>query len=270
MRFKLCFFPILLLLAGCAGEPQITTAAPDADSTRPPDPTATWTATSPPTPTITPSPSHTPSPTPPPTQTRTPTPSATPQPLVGVINAENTKIVTGPGGNYALLAIVNPGFAVEVVGRGADSAWLVVKMGSDQFGWVPQDLVEVEADFDVLQIFEIPPVPPPTETPVPVPVIWHEFSGPGYWGTLRTICIKVSGLGANETFDLQVILVGPEYNYDARQTVSATQNGNYSSCGRVANPGDYTVIVHRSSGLPTYYFFNVFSAQPTDTKTPDP
>jgi titin len=112
--------------------------------------------------TATPSPSVTPVP---PTETATPSPTVTPTyaPPVLKIN-ENTNCRSGPGENYGVLVVLKAGQTVELVGRGPQGNYWVVKI-PNQTGtcWAWGEFATASGSTHTLDEM----TPPPTATAAP-------------------------------------------------------------------------------------------------------
>lgn len=118
-------------------------------------------------PTVTPAPTQAPAtPTTPPTE---PPPTAAPttdtSPRFTVSSGANVR--GGPGTNYPIVGGVAAGEIVPVIGRSADSQWLVVSFAGSE-GWVAAFVGTFNGDLNALPVVaaEPPPatVPPPTAT----------------------------------------------------------------------------------------------------------
>ena len=110
--------------------------------------TATPVASRTPLPTFTFTPTESPIP---PTPSDTPTPTPT-QPVVGVIQSQQTvNVREGPGTNFRAITALAPGTGVEVIGVSSEGDWTNIQMEDGSQGWVSSRLLFVRA----------------TETPVP-------------------------------------------------------------------------------------------------------
>lgn len=128
--------------------------------------TSTATATAvPPTETPTPEPTATPTETPQPTAT--PTETAVAQPQASTTSAINVR--SGPGTGYPVVAQLQPGRPVDILGRDADGAWWQVLLGNGDEGWVAASVVDVSGPVDEVEVAaNIPPAPvQPTPRPQP-------------------------------------------------------------------------------------------------------
>jgi uncharacterized protein YgiM (DUF1202 family) len=100
------------------------------------------------------------------TPTETPPPTETPSPEVnGVITASSMWVRSGPGTRYVMIGGVRFDDEVTLIGRTADSSWLL----SEQ-GWLFGEYVESESDLSVLPVLydfenEAPTLTPITTTP---------------------------------------------------------------------------------------------------------
>jgi uncharacterized protein YraI len=98
-----------------------------------------------------------------------------PAPPTGVPTAmavDYVNVRSGPGTNYPVLGVAQPGAAAEVSGKSADGAWWQVKIppqyAADAFGWVSASYV-VTSNTDSVPVVEAPPAPPVVETTPPPP-----------------------------------------------------------------------------------------------------
>lgn len=133
-------------------------------------------------PTDTPSPTNTLTTTPTstltPTVTITPsiTPTSTTTPIIGLIKYSSTNIRYGPGTNYPIITKLDKDAEVDVIGRGLDGTWVVIRFPDNTQGWVSSDLVSVENAVSEMDDFPIPP------TPVLYRVTLINNINPGFWG----------------------------------------------------------------------------------------
>lgn len=128
--------------------------------------TSTATATAvPPTETPTPEPTATPTETPQPTAT--PTETVVAQPQASTTSAINVR--GGPGTGYPVVAQLQPGRPVDILGRNADGTWWQVLLGNGDEGWVAASVVDVSGPVDEVEVAaNIPPAPvQPTPRPQP-------------------------------------------------------------------------------------------------------
>lgn len=134
------------------------------------------TATPVPSPTPTPGPpTETPLPTPtagPPTAT--PTATGTPLPPVQVkVKTTNANVRQGPGAGYPLVARIEQGTEITVVGRNAGGTWWKVCCVNGADVWIADQVVTVTGPvWTVPEVTNIPPPPPtavPSSTPAPSP-----------------------------------------------------------------------------------------------------
>ena len=119
--------------------------------------TATSTVTSSPTPTI-------PSPTPSPTNTNTLSPSPTLTPTIALfgtasVRYSNTNIRYGPSSEYPIVAKLDAGVEISLLGQSEDEKWFVVLMSNGKEGWVSGDLINVVESIGGIPKYEIPPTP---------------------------------------------------------------------------------------------------------------
>jgi hypothetical protein len=139
------------------------------------------TATPVPPPTFTPGP---PTETPPPTftpgpPTATPTATGTPLPPVKVqVKANNANVRQGPGPGYPLVAKLDQGTEITVVGRNADGTWWKVCCVNGSDVWIADQVVTVTGPvWTVPEVTNIPP-PPPTAAPPPTPLPTPTYTWP--------------------------------------------------------------------------------------------
>ena len=95
-------------------------------------------------------------------------------PAAGVPSAtavEYVNVRTGPGTNYPVLGVAQPGASAEVSGKSADSAWWQVKIptqySSSGFGWISASFVITQNTQNVPVVAAPPPPPAVPATPPP-------------------------------------------------------------------------------------------------------
>jgi hypothetical protein len=102
-------------------------------------------------------------------------PSATAQPVPTASNpvVSTTALCwTGPGSAYPVVSAVKAGTQVQVLGVGSKVGWFVIK--NQTYGdrcWVEARYLTLDPYFNTagMQVFNPPPTPGPTETPIPTP-----------------------------------------------------------------------------------------------------
>jgi uncharacterized protein YgiM (DUF1202 family) len=102
-------------------------------------------------------------------------PSATAQPVPTASNpvVHTTALCwTGPGSAYPVVSAVKAGTQLQVLGVGSQVGWFVVK--NPTYGdrcWVEAKYLTLDPYFNTsgMQVFNPPPTPGPTETPIPTP-----------------------------------------------------------------------------------------------------
>lgn len=75
----------------------------------------------------------------------------------------DTNLRTGPGTEYEILAYLNHGIRVVIVGRNQTGVWLVIHVEDGREGWVAASQLDTD-DIDILALPVIP-APPPAVTP---------------------------------------------------------------------------------------------------------
>lgn len=242
------FLPLLLLvlLTACS-TPAPTEPATVAPTATAPPPTATHTPSPIP-------PTATPSRTPSPTETLTPTP--TPEPLIALVSVEKAAFYTGQAENYAYVATFNEGFQEQVVGVDESGGWLVVGFPNGTLGWVRAEDLTFEHDLGELLAYEAPPVPPPTETPVPLPAMQISYEShvlPGTRRIAKYFDVRLTGFQPGEEIRFECYRPdGTEIVGRRRQGV-ADQNGKEQfGCGLVGDdrkdPGLFSFVAAGSQG----------------------
>ena len=115
-----------------------------------------------------------------------PTPEFTPVVVEGVCAASsnrNVNIRSGPGTNYARLALLQAGNAIQVTGQSENGQWFVVQNEFIQ-GWLAASVVRVTGPCAQLPVVAAPPLPAVTATPgfpvivVQPPVVITATPGP--------------------------------------------------------------------------------------------
>jgi hypothetical protein len=78
----------------------------------------------------------------------------------------NANIRSGPGTVYPILAVLNAGTRVQVLGRNRAGDWLVIALPGNKPGWVAATSMQVGFDTSILNEINPPPVPTlePTQT----------------------------------------------------------------------------------------------------------
>jgi len=136
-----------------------------------------------PEPTLTPTPGP-PTGTPPPTPTPgpptvTPLPTGTPLPPVQVqVKTTNANVRQGPGPGYPLVAKIDKGTEITVVGRNASGTWWKVCCVNGADVWIADQVVNVTGPvWSVPEVTNIPP-PPPTAVPTSTPTATPTYAWP--------------------------------------------------------------------------------------------
>jgi hypothetical protein len=126
-------------------------------------------------PTFTPGPTDTPGP-----PTATPTMTATPLPPVMVkVKVNTANVRQGPSNYYPVVAKLNSGTEITVVGRNRDGDWWKVCCVNGADVWIAASAVSSEGPlWAVPEVANIPPAPPtaiPPPTPLPTPTYAWPF-----------------------------------------------------------------------------------------------
>ncbi len=141
-------------------------------------------------------PTHTPAPTdtpPPPTDTPTAEPTATPtdtpqptvaptstavaQPQASTTSAINVR--SGPGTVYPVVAQLQPGRPVDILGRNAAGTWWQVQLGNGDQGWVAESVVDETGSVDEVAVAaNIPAAPTQAPRPTAAPVAVQPTQAP--------------------------------------------------------------------------------------------
>lgn len=126
-----------------------------------PTPTTTYTATltATPTPTRTPSLSATPTTTPSATFSATPSPTATPEGLNAIVTAQALNIRNGPGDEFDVIAHLEQGAVVPIVGTDEGQKWLLIEYENGLRGWLHRGFVDISGDFALAPNMEPTPLP---------------------------------------------------------------------------------------------------------------
>ncbi|MFP4324337.1 MAG: tetratricopeptide repeat protein, partial [Anaerolineales bacterium] len=132
---------------------------------------ATTTHTQAPTDTNTPSPTPTNTPTQTPTATITPTPEG----LAAFVTAENLNVRNGPGEDFDIIAHVEQGITLPVIGRDEDGFWLLVEYDNNQQGWIFSGFASLNTD--IQDAPDVQPTPLPDYTRLEgVTHLWQAFN----------------------------------------------------------------------------------------------
>jgi hypothetical protein len=110
-------------------------------------------------------------PSPQPSSTSTPTGTPAHEPIIAVVVNDFTNVYSGPGLDYAFLAVLTGGFRIEVIGTGESGAWLVVRLPRGAQGWVTSSNLAAGLDTAGLSTIPSPPRPVPTGTTIPAPAV---------------------------------------------------------------------------------------------------
>lgn len=97
----------------------------------------------------------------------TPTPQFTPSVVEGVCvasSSRNVNLRSGPGTNYARLALLQARQTIQVIGQSENGQWFVVQNDSTQ-GWVSALVVTATGPCAQLPVVVAPPLPVATATP---------------------------------------------------------------------------------------------------------
>ena len=100
-----------------------------------------------------------------PVQTLPPAPAPTATVSLQAALRINANVRSGPGTVYPVLAVLNAGTQVQVLGRNRAGDWLVIALPGNKPGWIAVSSVQVGFDTSILP--EINPPPVPTLEPSP-------------------------------------------------------------------------------------------------------
>ena len=137
------FALLCLLLSACGANALLNPTATLTPSDTAPPPTATLAPSATHTPTNTPTATDTLTPTPTFTATNTSTPTATPTPYGIIRSQRRANIRRGPGTAYGIVAALEPGSALPVLGRSDDESWIAVRLDDGGDGWISAGLLEI-------------------------------------------------------------------------------------------------------------------------------
>ncbi len=94
-----------------------------------------------------------------PVQTLPPAPAATATVSLQAALRINANVRSGPGTVYPVLAVLNAGTQVQVLGRNRAGDWLVIALPGNKPGWIAVSSVQVGFDTSILPEINPPPVP---------------------------------------------------------------------------------------------------------------
>lgn len=97
-----------------------------------------------------------------PTSTEIPTATPTPTPVMtarGVVAADQLRLRSGPDTLFDMVALLDAGAELEILGRSTDSTWLRVRTTAGQEGWVAAEFVGADLPLDRLLVAPAPPTP---------------------------------------------------------------------------------------------------------------
>lgn len=69
-----------------------------------------------------------------------------------VVNASILNVRSGPGAGFSVIARLNAGAVVTVLGRNVDASWVQVQLASGQIGWINARYVAVNFDLSILPV----------------------------------------------------------------------------------------------------------------------
>jgi len=144
----------------------------------------------------------TPTTSPPPSPTPTDTPA--PTPIIAVVVNDFTNVYSGPGLDYALLAVLTGSFRIEVIGTGENGAWLVVRLPRGAQGWVTSSNLAAGLDTAGLSTIPTPPRSAPTGTTIPAPAV---IVSPNALAPDAKYTIFLSNFIPYERITLRIVLV---------------------------------------------------------------
>jgi N-acetylmuramoyl-L-alanine amidase len=89
--------------------------------------------------------------------------------VTGTVTTENSRVRSAPSTSAAIVARLNKGDQVKIVGRTTASDWWEIPLPSDPNarGWISADLIQVKGSTDTLPVVQ--PNAPPTPQPYPRP-----------------------------------------------------------------------------------------------------
>ncbi|MCP5101693.1 MAG: SH3 domain-containing protein, partial [Chloroflexi bacterium] len=73
-----------------------------------------------------------------------------------VINTGAANVRSGPGIGHDIVATVNEGTTVTLLGRNSNSSWVKVQVNTDTAGWVNATLVDPSVAIDTLTVLDTP------------------------------------------------------------------------------------------------------------------
>ncbi|MBI1294688.1 SH3 domain-containing protein [bacterium] len=86
-----------------------------------------------------------------PSPTSEPTPTATPLPLL-VQSLDFTNVRSGPGTDFDVMELLEPGADRRVLGRTQNAAWLLIETTNGEGGWVSTAVVDIDGDVGWVEI----------------------------------------------------------------------------------------------------------------------
>lgn len=190
--------PPLVTQPAALPQGEITPGVPTLDPAivQPPTEVITPTDTPSETPTATFTPTNTDTP------TWTPTPTLTPTPFV-ISDQDQVALLSGPGVEWPLVAILGPGVAVPVVGKNTEGTWLQLCCVNGGSVWVAARNVRLQNDAvnSPLITGGTPPSPTPTFTPTETgtatptatatPNLFAKTLGPDFFPTNNTDLLTI-------------------------------------------------------------------------------
>lgn len=102
------------------------------------------------------------------TSTFTPSPTPTSEPVV-TIKASTLRVRSGPGTEYEVVARLEEGDIVVVLGKNGSGDWLKILLPDGEEGWVATEFVEITVGVEAVATVETPPPPSRSPTPAETP-----------------------------------------------------------------------------------------------------
>ena len=135
------------------------------------------------------------------------------------VNVQGLNVRSGPGTSYAVIASVNAGKFLTIVGSAANCSWLKVQDGGRDLGWISggNQFVTFSAPCATLPVTAALAAPPPVPTPTPPPAANPASGAQGCYVLINQLGFELTiTLSRNDGWrDSFVLAVGAEREYCA-------------------------------------------------------
>ncbi|HUF36953.1 MAG TPA: hypothetical protein VMN57_00365 [Anaerolineales bacterium] len=170
--------------------------------------------------------------------------------MLRIIIQPQASVYSGPGENYHFRATYYEGFVVRIIGQDLEGEWLVIMLPGPELGWLKSTNVDPDLPSSQIQVYEAPPVPPPTETPQPRPAIYAVYKLirlRGWSSSYYGFEVHLSGFQPEETVAIEIF--GPDGSLARSFKVTVNLKGEAKSSSLLIDAtGVFTITGTGSSG----------------------